>query len=110
MTDAAPAPEPIDPELTALDREAILARFLARFATEGRSAAFGAAFAELAAWLDVGEDSGVPIDPYAAEDPAEFFAVASEAFFTGSAPFAGTWPELHDLLVRYYACNPPLRA
>lgn len=43
-------PDAIDPELAALDRDAILARFLERFASEGRSASFGAARL-LAAWL-----------------------------------------------------------
>lgn len=43
-------PDPIDPELAALDRDEVLAQFLARFAAEGRSASFGAA-RSLAAWL-----------------------------------------------------------
>src|SRR5216117_3581360 len=45
-------------------------------------------------------DSGRPtfIDEYAAEHPAELFAVMSEAFFTESAVLARDWPELYGQL------------
>ena len=53
-------------------------------------------------------DSGEPtfIDPYAAEHPAEFFAVMSEAFFTDSAVLARDWPELYAQLALFYKQDP----
>jgi MtfA peptidase len=53
-------------------------------------------------------DSGEPtfIDPYAAEHPAEFFAVMSEAFFTESAVLARDWPELYEQLALFYKQDP----
>jgi hypothetical protein len=53
-------------------------------------------------------DSGEPtfIDPYAAEHPAEFFAVMSEAFFTESAVLARDWPELYAQLALFYQQDP----
>lgn len=53
-------------------------------------------------------DSGAPtlIDPYAAEHPAEFFAVTSEMFFTDSAVLARDWPELYRQLALFYRQDP----
>ena len=53
-------------------------------------------------------DAGRPtfIDPYAAEHPAEFFAVMSEAFFTESAVLARDWPELYEQLALFYRQDP----
>ncbi len=53
-------------------------------------------------------DSGEPtiIDEYAAEHPAEFFAVMSEAFFTDSAIVARDYPELYAQLARFYRQDP----
>jgi Mlc titration factor MtfA (ptsG expression regulator) len=48
----------------------------------------------------------LPLDPYAAENPAEFFAVASEAFFALPAPLAAAYPEVFRLLGRYYLQAP----
>jgi Mlc titration factor MtfA (ptsG expression regulator) len=57
-------------------------------------------------------DSGRPtfIDEYAAEHPAEFFAVMSEAFFTESAVLARDWPELYGQLAQFYRQDPAGRA
>jgi Mlc titration factor MtfA (ptsG expression regulator) len=57
-------------------------------------------------------DSGRPtiIDEYAAEHPAEFFAVMSEAFFTDSAVLARDWPELYGQLALFYKQDPAGRA
>lgn len=44
----------------------------------------------------------LPMDPYGAENPAEFFAVASEAFFTQPAPLAEAYGQVVDLLEKYY--------
>ncbi|MBM3347334.1 MAG: zinc-dependent peptidase [Betaproteobacteria bacterium] len=46
------------------------------------------------------------VDPYAAEHPAEFFAVMSEMFFTASAVLARDWPELYAQLSAYYRQDP----
>ena len=56
--------------------------------------------------------AGLPLDPYAASHPAEFFAVASEAFFVLPQPLATAYPDIYRLLVHYYrqdplAGNPP---
>ncbi|MGE5650813.1 zinc-dependent peptidase [Noviherbaspirillum sp. UKPF54] len=48
----------------------------------------------------------LPLDPYAARHPAEFFAVASEAFFVGPAPLAEDYPEIYRLLTLYYLQDP----
>ena len=50
------------------------------------------------------------LDPYAAEHPAEFFAVVSEAFFTESALLARDWPELYKQLAMFYKQDPAGRA
>jgi len=44
----------------------------------------------------------LPMDPYGAEAPAEFFAVASEAFFARPAPLRATYPQVFELLENYY--------
>ena len=48
----------------------------------------------------------LPLDPYAASDPAEFFAVSSEAFFVEPAPLAQIYPEWYGLLSQYYRQDP----
>ncbi len=50
------------------------------------------------------EASGVelPIDPYALESPAEFFAVVSEYFFTAPEVLREPFPELFGELERFY--------
>ncbi|WP_052452170.1 M90 family metallopeptidase [Noviherbaspirillum autotrophicum] len=48
----------------------------------------------------------LPLDPYAARHPAEFFAVASEAFFVLPAPLAEEYPEIYRLLTLYYLQDP----
>ena len=50
--------------------------------------------------------AALPLDPYAARDPAEFFAVASEVFFVAPAPLAATYPRVYGLLVTYYRQDP----
>jgi Mlc titration factor MtfA (ptsG expression regulator) len=46
--------------------------------------------------------AALPLDPYAARHPAEFFAVASEAFFVLPQPLAAAYPEIYRLLALYY--------
>ncbi|MCG1042177.1 zinc-dependent peptidase [Mycetohabitans sp. B8] len=51
-------------------------------------------------WARLERDS--LIDPYAAEHPSEFFAVCSEALFVRPHAFAEQYPQLYQLLARYY--------
>jgi MtfA peptidase len=44
----------------------------------------------------------LPLDPYAASNPAEFFAVASEAFFLTPEYLAEDYPDVYRLLADYY--------
>lgn len=46
------------------------------------------------------------LDPYGAQSPDEFFAVASEAFFVAGPAMRGEHPALHALLARYYRMDP----
>lgn len=48
----------------------------------------------------------LPLDPYASRDPAEFFAVASEAFFVAPQPLAAAYPEVYRKLQAYYRQDP----
>lgn len=52
----------------------------------------------------------LPLDPYAARDPAEFFAVASETFFVDPVPLADGYPDVYRLLSAYYRQQPLDRA
>jgi hypothetical protein len=49
------------------------------------------------------------LDPYAAEHPAEFFAVASEAFFTDPHALKEEFAGLYDQLTRFYRQDPAAR-
>lgn len=55
-------------------------------------------------WYDA-----LPLDPYAATDEAEFFAVSSEAFFVSPGPLARALPDWYGLLARYYRQDPLAR-
>lgn len=48
----------------------------------------------------------LPMDGYAATNAAEFFAVASEAFFVKPQPLAADYPEVYRLLALYYRQDP----
>ena len=50
------------------------------------------------------EETG--IDPYAAEHPAEFFAVVSETFFLIPAALKRSYPAVYEQLVLFYRQNP----
>ena len=54
-----------------------------------------------APWYD-----SLPMDPYAATDTAEFFAVSSETFFVDPEPLARAMPEWYGLLRQYYRQDP----
>jgi len=55
-----------------------------------------------------GVDRGQPtfLDPYAAEDEVEFFAVASEEFIECSAELREAHPRLYSLLREFYGIDP----
>lgn len=50
--------------------------------------------------------SELPLDPYAATDPSEFFAVASEAFFVDNTRFRQAFGALDDAMRGFYRQNP----
>lgn len=61
----------------------------------------GAAYAKL---RETGEN-GV-LDPYGAREPAELFAVATEAFFEDAHRFRDANPDIHGHFVAYYGLDP----
>jgi Mlc titration factor MtfA (ptsG expression regulator) len=48
------------------------------------------------------------LDPYAAQSPDEFFAVASEVFFVAPGELLSEHPALYRLLASYYRQDPAL--
>jgi len=50
--------------------------------------------------------AALPLDPYAATDEAEFFAVAAEAFFVEPRALAGAYPALYACFVEYFRFDP----
>ena len=81
--------------------------------------AFAAAFEDFARRVDAAEAlprrkaqealDALPIDPYAAESPGEFFAVASEAFFETPELLAPAYPDVYEQLSRFYRQDPKAR-
>ena len=51
----------------------------------------------------------LPIDPYASENPAEFFAVISEVFFETPQVVADAFPAVYQQLTLFYRQNPAMR-
>ena len=70
-------------------------------------AAWDGAYEEFCAEVDRGVDT--VIDPYASEQPAEFFAVLSEAFFTLPQAVRSIYPELYAQLALFYKQDPAAR-
>lgn len=66
--------------------------------------AFTDAFDDLNRRLDAGETA--PIDPYGAEAPEEFFAVATEAFFETPEALRTAYPAVYDQLTLFYRQTP----
>jgi Mlc titration factor MtfA (ptsG expression regulator) len=48
----------------------------------------------------------LPLDPYAAQDPAEFFAVSSEAFFVDAARLQLAFPDWYSQLTVFFRQDP----
>lgn len=67
-------------------------------------AVLGDEFAGFVARIEAAEDTA--LDPYAAQSPEEFFAVASEAFFVAPALLLAEHAALYALLRRYYRQDP----
>jgi Mlc titration factor MtfA (ptsG expression regulator) len=65
---------------------------------------WGAAFEQLQQRTQQGL-AGV-LDSYGASNPAEFFAVVSEAFFLQPGALANEHPDLFDELRRFYCIDP----
>jgi hypothetical protein len=68
---------------------------------------FSAAYADLCARVDAGEDTA--IDPYAATDPAEFFAVLSEVFFETPTLLQVEYPAIYQQMRLFYRQHPLAR-
>lgn len=62
------------------------------------------AFDDLNRRLDAGEE--IAIDPYAAEAPAEFFAVMSEVFFTTPQILRDEYPAVYQQFAAFYRQDP----
>lgn len=69
---------------------------------------FTRAYGSLCDAVDRREDTW--IDPYAAEDPGEFFAVVSELFFTAPVDLQAEWPDVYEQLSLYYRQDPATAA
>jgi len=67
-------------------------------------AAFQAAYDDLRARLERGEETW--LDPYASEEPAEFFAVCTEMFFDVPEEFRTEYPMLYAQLSAFYKQDP----
>ena len=68
------------------------------------SAVFSAAFARLRAELEAGWPT--VIDPYGATNEAEFFAVATETYFTRPGELRAAYPALYAELAAFYRVEP----
>ncbi|MEJ2685622.1 MAG: zinc-dependent peptidase [Gammaproteobacteria bacterium] len=66
-----------------------------------------AAFRQLSGQVRAGISQ--PFDPYGAENPAEFFAVMSECFFTAPELLAGLSPQVYAQLAAFYRQDPVQR-
>lgn len=68
------------------------------------TAAFSAAYASLCQQVEADEDT--VLDPYASSSPAEFFAVASEAFFELPDELSAVYPAVYAQLRDFYRQDP----
>ena len=71
------------------------------------SGSFASAYADFCRRVEAGEQT--TIDPYAADDPAEFFAVTSEAFFEIPRTLRTSYPEVYRQLALFFRQDPALR-
>jgi Mlc titration factor MtfA (ptsG expression regulator) len=66
------------------------------------------AYDDFCSRVDDGEDTA--IDPYAAESPAEFFAVLSEVFFADPLLLRREYPRVYEQCVAFYRQDPAARS
>jgi hypothetical protein len=78
-----------------------------RAARERWTKVFDAAFDRFCSDVESSKDTF--LDPYAAEHEAEFFAVASEAFFESPNALRREFPALYELFSNFYRQNPAAR-
>jgi Mlc titration factor MtfA (ptsG expression regulator) len=71
------------------------------------SSAFASAYQDFCRKVDSGVD--LEMDEYAAESPAEFFAVMSEVFFESPALARQIYPAVYTQLVQFYRQDPAAR-
>jgi len=71
-------------------------------------AAFDAAYDDLCEQLDRGEEPW--LDPYAAEDSSEFFAVCAEMFFDVPRELRDEYPDVYEQLKRFFKQDPAAAA
>ncbi len=57
----------------------------------------------------IGRDEETPLDEYAAESPAECFAVFSEYFFEAPHRLRAAYPAVYEQLLQYYRQDPAAR-
>lgn len=67
------------------------------------------AYDRMNAILDANPEAETAIDPYAAENPAEFFAVTSEYFFSAPDLLAEAFPAVYAQLQAFYRQDPLAR-
>ena len=70
--------------------------------------AFGAAYADFCKRVD-DFGSELPMDEYAAESPAEFFAVTTETFFEAPLELKAFYPAIYEQLSRFFRQDPAAR-
>lgn len=71
--------------------------------------AMQSAYDDLNRQLDHNPHADTAIDPYAAENPAEFFAVTSEYFFTAPDLLEAAYPKVYQQLALFYRQDPLAR-
>lgn len=70
-------------------------------------AEFGASYEAFCAQVDAGQDT--LLDPYGAEAPSEFFAVACEAFFVAPLDLQAEYAAVYGLLRQFFQLDPASR-
>lgn len=73
------------------------------------ASAMQSAYDALNETLDANPEAETLIDPYAAENPAEFFAVTSEYFFSAPDLLQQAFPEVYAQLAEFYRQDPLAR-
>jgi Mlc titration factor MtfA (ptsG expression regulator) len=70
---------------------------------------FKSEYEKLCALVDAGDEESSLLDPYAANAPSEFFAVAMETFFELSEDMAAEHPELYQVMSAWLGQDPVAR-